>query len=527
MDIIILSNGPGEVTTWVLPVVKALRQQLGNDSDLIRISVILSPCPNATGKEAAIALSYSEVDRVQSPEYFWSFLLWGKTAQNWDWRAKGVVVFLGGDQFFTVVIGKRLGYRTVVYGEWEARWHSLIDSFGVMKAETMARVPQKYADKFTVVGDLMSDLPGDGLSVGGNVNREIADGLSVGGDSLPIAENLSISPETSPPTDNPSATKSPTHPLPDLIALFPGSKAAKLTQGLPLTLAIAEYISAAKPEIRFAIPVAPTLDLETLVSFANPQQNPLINKFGWASAELIIAENTDKLGSSKPETTSGASQFSKNRDYLLAPPFNKGGWGGENCGDFPVSLPKQAPLTTPVNSSLKIGDSSNYQKPFIKTSKGLFVELWQEFPAYHLLSQCQICLTTVGANTAELGSLGIPMIILLPTNQLDAMRSWDGLPGLLANLPGVGSIFAKLINWFVFQKVLRKGGLFAWPNIWAKSEIVPELVGKLQPEDVAKLVLDYLDNPEKLAKMRSRLRGVRGKPGAAQKLAQLVCEELV
>lgn len=438
VDILILSNGPGEVTTWVLPVVKALREKLGNDSDLVRISVILSPCPHATGKEAAIALSYSEVNRVQSADHFWSFLLWGKTAENWEWRHKGVVVFLGGDQFFTVVIGKRLGYRTVVYAEWEARWHSLIDRFGVMKGDTIASVPQKYVEKFTVVGDLMSDVAADRVGDFSN----------------------------------------------DLIALFPGSKGAKLAQGLPLTLAIAEYIHAAKPQTRFVIPVAPTLDLTTLVSFANPQENPLIDQFGWASAKLIIAENTDNLISNKQEIID-------------------------------------------TYSSLLIDNLSNVEQPFLKTSKGLSVELWQEFPAYHLLSQCQICLTTVGANTAELGALAIPMIILLPTNQLDAMRSWDGLPGLLANLPGVGSIFAKLINWFVFQKVLRKGGLFAWPNIWANEEIVPELVGKLEPQDVAKLVLDYLENPEKLEEMRSRLCGVRGKPGAGQKLAQLVCEELV
>lgn len=60
----------------------------------------------------------------------------------------------------------------------------------------------------------------------------------------------------------------------------------------------------------------------------------------------------------------------------------------------------------------------------MKTDNGLNVELWQENPAYELLSQCSICLTTVGANTAELGALGVPMIVLLPTQQLDAMRSW-------------------------------------------------------------------------------------------------------
>ncbi|MCV3213995.1 lipid-A-disaccharide synthase, partial [Plectonema radiosum NIES-515] len=155
VDILILSNSPGEVTTWVRPVVQALRQQLGSDRSVVRISVILSPCPNATGKEAAIARSYPEVDRVQSAEHFWQFLLWGKTFESWDWRSHGVVLFLGGDQFFPVVIGKKLNYRTVVYAEWEARWHSLIDRFAVMKPEVANRVSQKYADKFTVVGDLM------------------------------------------------------------------------------------------------------------------------------------------------------------------------------------------------------------------------------------------------------------------------------------------------------------------------------------------------------------------------------------
>ena len=70
VDILILSNGPGEVTTWVRPVVRALRQKFGDDRNQVRISVILSPCSNASGKEAAIALSYPEVDRVQGRRAF-------------------------------------------------------------------------------------------------------------------------------------------------------------------------------------------------------------------------------------------------------------------------------------------------------------------------------------------------------------------------------------------------------------------------------------------------------------------------
>lgn len=419
VDIVILSNGPGEVTTWVRPVVQALRQKLGFDPNQVRISVVLSPCPNASGKEADIARSYPGVDRVQAAEHFWQFLLWGKTFENWDWRKNGVVVFLGGDQFFPVVIGKRLGYRTVVYAEWKARWYNLIDRFGVMK--DAARVPQKYAHKFTVVGDLMQEAQKEE------------------GSQSKIAQLRSKI---------------------ELIGILPGSKAAKLTQGVPLTLAIAEYVHARKPQTKFVIPVAQTLDLQTLASYADPQKNPLVKTFGFSGASLILPN--------------------------------------DNCR----------------------GTAMPY--PYLKTATGLSVELWTQMPAHDLLSQCSLCLTTVGANTAELGALAVPMIILLPMQQLDAMRSWDGLPGLLVNLPGVGSTFAKVINW-VF---LKRKGLLAWPNIWAQSEVVPELVGQLQPQDVGEMVLDFLSHPEKLDEIRASLRSIRGTPGAADKLATMVQEEL-
>ncbi|MBD2362341.1 lipid-A-disaccharide synthase [Anabaena minutissima FACHB-250] len=415
VDILILSNGPGEVTTWVRPVVKALREQLGNDREEVRISVVLSPCPNASGKEAAIALSYPEVDRVQAAEHFWQFLLWGKTFENWDWRDRGVIIFLGGDQIFPVIIGKKLGYRTVVYAEWEARWHNLIDRFGVMNPELTAKVSPKYTHKFTVVGDLMLEA-----------QKKLR------------TQNSELS-----------------TPHSALIGILPGSKAAKLTQGVPLFLAIAEYIHSKAPQTKFVIPVAPTLDLPTLASFADSQKNPFVETFNFSGASLVVPEQSN-------------------------------------------------------------------QQPILKTGKGLNVELHQENPAYDLLSHCCICLTTVGANTAELGALGVPMVVLLPTQQLDAMRSWDGLPGLLANLPGLGSTFAKIINWLF----LRRKGLLAWPNIWAQEEIVPELVGKLQPQEVGDIVIDLLDHPEKLADIRTKLRSVRGESGAADKIANLVKEEI-
>ena len=423
VDILVLSNGPGELATWVRPVVQALREHLGCDRTSVRISVILSPCPHATGKEAKIAASYPEVDRVQAPEHFLPFLLSGKTAENWDWHEKGVVLFLGGDQFCTVVIGKRLKYRTVIYAEWEARWYRWIDKFATMKQEIFDKIPPKYANKFTVVGDLIAEV-GDR-----KLDRAGTDKLDRAGTGAPPLREM------------------------ELIGLLPGSKPAKLALGVPLCLSIAQSIHRIRPETRFVIPVAPTIDLQTLARFADPEQNPCLHLFANSAAELHLTES-----------------------------------------------------------------------PFLQTTNGLQIELWTETPAYDLLSECSLCLTTVGANTAELGSLAVPMIVLIPMQQLDAMKAWDGLPGLLANLPLVGSVFATVINWLIWRLGKRK--LYAWPNIWAQAEIVPELVGKLEPEVVAGLAIDYLSHPEKLAQMGDRLRGVRGESGAAKKIAQLVFEEL-
>jgi lipid-A-disaccharide synthase len=412
VDIVILSNGPGELTTWVRPVVRALRQRLSGQWPQVRISLVLSPCPNASGREVAIARQFPEIHRIQAAKHFFPFLLWGKTAANWDWRDRGVVLFLGGDQFYTVVIGKRLGYRTVVYGEWETRWHHWIDQFGVMNETVVAKVPPRYQPKLNVIGDLMADVP---------VETAEADG----------------------------------EPGPDqeLIGFLPGSKPFKLAQGVPMAVAIAHYLQTARPHSRFGIPVAPTLTPEALARFADPQYNPLVRNLPFSAAQLVWQDD----------------------------------------------------------------------QPFLQAASGLQIALHTQFPAYGVLAQCRLCLTTVGANTAELGAMAVPMLVLIPTQRMDAMRAWDGIPGILANLPGIGPLFARLINWWF----LRKPRLLAWPNIWAGEMIVPELIGRLQPDHVAKLVLDYLEQPDKLQAMRDRLRQVRGKAGAADRLAELVIQRLI
>jgi lipid-A-disaccharide synthase len=365
------------------------------------------------GTEAEVLATYPEVDRIQAPQHFWDFFLWGKTAQNWDWHPQGVVLFLGGDQFFVLAIAKRLGYKSLVYAEWEARWYRWLDGFAAINERVKEKVSRRYQEKVTIVGDLMVDVTAA---------------------VTPLPLNVSTDRAT--------------------VALMMGSKPSKLSQGVPLTLAIAEYIYNQRPHTDFIAPVAPTVELESLAKFAQSPTNPIIAQTGWSEAQLIIPRG---------------------------------------------------------------------EKPYLETSKGLRVTLLKAAQARENLACCHLALTTVGANTAELAALKVPMLVLLPTQELDAMKSWDGLPGLLANLPGVGSAFAKGINWAILQ---QKNRLFAWPNIWAQSEIVPELVGRLEPEQVGKLALDWLNHPEKLGLVRDRLEAVCGSPGAALKIAELVAGQL-
>lgn len=408
IDLIILSNGPGEVTTWVYPVVQQIEQQLAEDRANYRVSVILAPCPHAMGNEATIVKGFSGVDRVQSSEHFWSFLLLGKTVDNWEWAERGVVVFLGGDQFFPVIIGKRLGYSILIYGETDVRWGKWVDRFAVMNQKVIDKLSPQYHAKCTIVGDLMADIT------------------------------------------NPNSLKTQTT---SRLGILVGSKPAKLYQGVPLMLAIAQDLALKKPGINYIIPLAPTLTPETLAQYANPDFNPFTATFGNITATLHYDD-----------------------DY----------------------------------------------HPYLRTNQGLIVSIITQFPCYEELAQCTACLTTVGANTAQLGALTIPMIVLLPTQQIDAMKSWDGLLGIIVNFPIVGKFLIKIINKIIIDRIIKTKKLLSWPNIWAGKEIVPELIGELTPQQGSEILLNWLNNPQKLQKVKDDLKQVRGNSGASIKIVQLI-----
>ena len=396
-------NGPGELTTWVRPLAERLHQRaLPNTS----LQLVLVPCPNATGTEAAVARRMNLFDRVLPASRFWWLLL--RPQRHGPWPGAGVVVFLGGDQFWTVLLSARLGYRHLTYAEWVARWPRWNDRIAAMGPAAADRLAKRWQPRCQVVGDLMADLSSSARS------------------SAPL-------------------------PAGEWVALLPGSKRAKLQVGMPFLLRCADALRALRPQTQFLLALAPTTSVAELQAFAGPG-NPLQRFYGTQEPELVEQDG----------------------------------------------------------------------KRWLMSSEGTRILLVEEHPAHGPLSQCALALTTVGANTAELGALGVPMLVLLPTQHLHVMQAWDGWVGLVARLP--------LLRWLIGVAIttwrLNRRGFLAWPNISAGRAVVPERVGAITPAAIAEEASQWLAQPERLHGMREDLRSLRGQPGAVAALADLVQELL-
>jgi hypothetical protein len=404
--IVLVSNGPGELSTWVLPLARELGRLLplrpGVPQAPCDLQLVLVPCPNATGQEDRVARGWGVFSRVLPARRFWWLLL--RPARHGPWPRQGVVVFLGGDQFWTVLLSARLGYRHLSYVEWVARWPQWNDRIATMGPRAAGRLPARWSHRGVMVGDLMADI------------------------SLAARHEA---------------------PLPEgeWVALLPGSKRAKLQVGVPFLLQAVDHLAARRPGCRFLLPVAPTTTVAELLGYAGPA-NPIARFFGTRAPQLRGEE--------------------------------------------------------------------------LVTAGGNVIQLLQVHPAHGPLSQCRLALTTVGANTAELGALGLPMIVLVPTQHLHVMQAWDGWLGLLVRLP----LARRLLGVALTAWRMRHRGFLAWPNISAGRLVVPERVGPITPSQIADEAADWLEQPERLAAMAQELRELRGPAGAVASLAQLVRELL-
>ena len=411
--VVIVSNGPGELSTWVKPVLDYLVEQnhkcINSNLPKYKLVLTLVPCPHATGQEFSVANDWQIFDLIIPAKRFLKLLF--KPSSFGNWPKKGVVVFLGGDQFWNILLAKRLGYQSITYAEWIARWPRWNLHIAAMNEEVRNKLPKKFKKKCQVIGDLMAD----------------------------INNNLS-------PINEISNGK--------WIAILPGSKKAKLSIGIPFFLEVADNISENGDDVNLMIPIAPTTEIKDFLYFQS-DKNPITKYYSSNIKSIKKIEN---------------SIF----DFVL-----------ETCKNTKIFI---------------LNQNSNH----------------------NILSQCKLALTTVGANTAELAAINLPMIVVLPTQHLNAMNAWDGIFGIMGKI----NLLNRIQTFIIKRYYLKNKKFLAWPNIKANKQIIPERVGIISPKEISDEVIYLLNKNTILLEQKINLLKIRGKKGAIKKLSNLILDTI-
>lgn len=235
-DIVIITNSPGELSSWVRITIAKLKVTRPE----IRIIIMLVPCPYASGKEEEIAKSIEGVDIVINPKEFVKFLF-GIRLAKYAPAPFGSVVFLGGDFWHALIVAKKLRYPSVAYSMKASRWNKFFDYLGVQD-EVIENEMAKMGfdkDKIVVVGNLMVEQ------------------AKPTEDKAQIAKKLGL------------AGSSP------VVGILPGSRFYHVKESLPYYLKVAQELKEKFPAIQFLLGVSPFLSLKDLEECLSPSKSGL------------------------------------------------------------------------------------------------------------------------------------------------------------------------------------------------------------------------------------------------------------
>lgn len=155
IDIIITSNSPGELYSFVRPAVKVLKEKLPQ----ARLILVITPCQFASGREIEVARTFKELYEIIFPEEFNAWIFRNKPPRGITFSKKGLVLFLGGDLMHGVMLSKKLGYKAAAYTMDHVGWKkNYIEFFvpdEVMSKKALKKGIPKH--KIRIIGDLMVD----------------------------------------------------------------------------------------------------------------------------------------------------------------------------------------------------------------------------------------------------------------------------------------------------------------------------------------------------------------------------------
>ncbi len=218
-QVVLVSNGPGELYTWVRPVLDALRRR----DPLVRVAISLVPCQFAGGNEAAIARTFAP-DLVTTPAQYLRAAAVGAAPEGLSAEpGRGVVIGLGGNAALTVALGRRLGHPAYRYS-FEPHWQRGLTALLVPDERVRTRAVRAGA-------------PAGAVRVVGNLVADAVDEAT------------------------PAASPGSPHVL-----LFAGSRDAFAVHLIPLLIAVVDRLRAALPGARFVWPVSRLLRPDTIAA---------------------------------------------------------------------------------------------------------------------------------------------------------------------------------------------------------------------------------------------------------------------
>ena len=208
MQAVLVSNGPGELYTWVQPVLAELRRH-----PHIRVHIGLVPCQFASGSETRIAATFG-ADSVSAPGDLTRFMALGRRLPGLEHPTPdGFVLSLGGNAGLALNLGEKLGYPVYRYS-FVPTWHRKLAALFVhdARAERRARLLGAPRERLEQVGNLVAD-------------------------AVKLAE-------PAPERGNPH------------VLLMPGSRDAFAVHLIPLMIALADALGKRYPNARFVWPVS-------------------------------------------------------------------------------------------------------------------------------------------------------------------------------------------------------------------------------------------------------------------------------
>jgi lipid-A-disaccharide synthase len=272
-ELVVVLNGPGELSAWFHPFLAALRQRAPH----VRLSCALVPCVFASGREGTVLRAMSGVDAVAEPRQTLRYIMGGPPPAGFQRHGRGIVLHLGGDVLLSVLLARRHGYRLLAYAERTLRFERSFER--IFLVHPLPSLTSRYE----VIGDLMVD-----------------------------AARMRC------PTRRPGTPERPT------IGLFPGSRDYQARHMVPFLVRAAGVLSASLPGARFMLARADYIPVERLKQMA-ADRNGLVMEHDVARWEddgaggVLVSERGVRL-----EVRSAAEVMAEARLVVTIPGSNTG-----------------------------------------------------------------------------------------------------------------------------------------------------------------------------------------------------------